>query len=826
MASEAPIPSSQYLHERLQERRARKSRPKRTRQTDFGPLRGRDDDIFLQEAELSRRAATRMFDSSPAPSASFAASDSRMMDRRRTMGVKDVGEHMDRLAKENFALKLEIDHRRDHAAKLQERMETMEARVARAETLEDEHSELLLINSQLVEELEKRDRAVEEAMDIICDLEDRLTELEDRPSQTRPSTAQADSGYAGTETQELASPLSPPDVAAKAPKALRGARHPPPSAAVANAKLFHAMNSGPTPVRPRREPAVLSRQRPTTNALRSVYLETTQGLHSVQSFNSLLSKRTAAVVDEEASIASPRLSALSESSFSSFYSPLKAGPPGRQVPRGIGEDELEPRCDPPHLRQDSIKRVSRWMEDHGGSGDSPLKSGPLSPSPLPRQPLDDAISSPSPFIHAAPSRPRDDVSTVSAGASRPRFDSASVVLSGKQALPLGGGQIDRPASTTPRGDQAQLLPNGQDGTGGTRTLRRSPTIPNDRRVVEPTPASAKNPHIGSGPRRHRSSIELHHSLPRFPPARNDNAVVTEESDADDMDDDTRSDMVHDWSRKYDGFPDGNSILLGTPSRFLKHARPRNAAPPHHLPHQHRRQSSSDPTLSPDGPANAVGSPTFLGPISAAVDRSISASVAAAAAARAPSPHSSTRTVVAPATSTPLSPTRSLTSRTHRFFRRLSSSAGTRDRDRDAASSAATLADHDPHPPPPALPTLTRTPSSAYITPASSKESRRPASAHRSATAPVAIASSAAPDAPCARTRARAPAPPPFADTRRGKAGGSMNHDHGRGFFRASSGRSVKSASAPSDDAGRTRRGGAAARGEGALAPASGRRGWR
>ena len=55
----------------------------------------------------------------------------------------------------------------------------MREQVEWAERMKEEHTELLRINSQLVEELEKRDKAIEEAMDIICDLEDRNGELEE-----------------------------------------------------------------------------------------------------------------------------------------------------------------------------------------------------------------------------------------------------------------------------------------------------------------------------------------------------------------------------------------------------------------------------------------------------------------------------------------------------------------------------------------------------------------------------------------------------------------------------------------------------------------------
>ncbi|KAK1018785.1 hypothetical protein LTR33_019373, partial [Friedmanniomyces endolithicus] len=55
-------------------------------------------------------------------------------------------------------------------------------------------------------------------MDIICEheekiqyLEEKMLDMEERRSHTRPSTANADSGYAGTEANERAPPSSPPE---------------------------------------------------------------------------------------------------------------------------------------------------------------------------------------------------------------------------------------------------------------------------------------------------------------------------------------------------------------------------------------------------------------------------------------------------------------------------------------------------------------------------------------------------------------------------------------------------------------------------------------
>src|ERR1700761_8432364 len=84
------LPASQFLQVKLQERRARQiPRPKRVRQSDIGPNTGRDDDIFLNEAEESRNAASRGFESSPlAPMPRKDVEGSGSNGRVRALGVK------------------------------------------------------------------------------------------------------------------------------------------------------------------------------------------------------------------------------------------------------------------------------------------------------------------------------------------------------------------------------------------------------------------------------------------------------------------------------------------------------------------------------------------------------------------------------------------------------------------------------------------------------------------------------------------------------------------------------------------------------------------
>ncbi|KAK3724775.1 hypothetical protein LTR37_000823 [Vermiconidia calcicola] len=755
------LPASQYLQDRLQERRAKNTRPKRARQSDFGPQRTRDDDIFLNEAEESRCSASRAFDSSPMSGMLQGDREgSASNTRRRALGARDLDEHMDRLAKQNFALKLELDHRRDHTAKLQDQIDDMRMQAERAEQLEQEHAELLRINSQLVEELEKRDRAVEEAMDIICELEDNITDMEERSSNTRPSTANADSGYAGTDTHEQAPPSSPPKATRMSKTPQVSSRQPPLPVSAAAGKLTNGIN-GQTPARPRREPNILSQKKPSTHALRSVYLEAAQSLHPVKSFNSLLTRQEGRIDEDEAVLDSPRLSVLSESSFPSIYSPKGQISPDRFAWEAEDDATMAPTYEPsPHLRQDSIKRVSQWMDDRDHNDETPSKSNKISP-PLPNAIEDERPSSPtkrnndtSSFPSIAKTLSRGSITSVrpSIGVGdgvsyiKPYSVRPNTRLSAKQPRPdsFAGAMFGEP-----------LLPPTPD-SASTRMLRKSrSSLANDgeRSLLDTTPAAIRGydvlePGTRSTPKQFRSSGELNGAHDSYITRGNGDVARNEDEDDDELD--ARSEAYFDLSPEYDGFPDGSSLIMGTPSRFLKHARtPQptmslNGTTKTDVARSPlaRRQSSSGASVSPRKPSlsRSETSPTMLPSFTKnAAARAPQSSTGSVTTPRSyHSGSSSNKTVVHPDEQT-----RAMSPEIARAESRLASNVASPPRPRVSPLPGRTLSqktqaffsrkntfqtDHLSEREKSPLPTLTSTPSSAYVHDAP-KEARRPGTGH-------------------------------------------------------------------------------------------------
>jgi hypothetical protein len=536
---------------------------------------GHDDDLFFAEGEDSRHAFARSYDSSPlAPMSRYGsdnvstgnsgATPSAGGRKRRTPGARELDEQMDRLIKENFDLKLELDHRRENQTKLHADIASMRVAVERAQRLEDEHEELMRINSLLVEELEKRDKAIQEAADIICELEEKVEDYEEsRATETRPSTAHADSGYAGTETQEQMPLSSPPEV-------IVNSRPPPqnPAAATSASSRLHNAVHQQTPAKQRREPSFMTSQKPSTDALRTVYLDAGKDLHPVKSFNSILSKR-ASTTSEDAMVddilTSPHLSALSESSFPSIY--------GRKgdTPEKYDWEDLPESTMPygsAHSRQDSISRVNQWIEDRDILAETPSRSNHVSPMvstvsmvsarQLSRKPAEISIQS---------------LSSAAASARSDLLDTPTLV----KPFPVLGGDRTKNAPRTP------LAPGFEDAmpptpeSVSTRMLR-SPqsSIVGERSLLDVTPAQVRS----LAPLQPRPSAAPNHAQPNS--ASTSNAILPNDEHstaraarkraaiddaASELDDEEY--RTHSDDLDFD-YPDGNSITNGTPSRFLKH----------------------------------------------------------------------------------------------------------------------------------------------------------------------------------------------------------------------------------------------------------------
>ncbi|POS85133.1 hypothetical protein EPUL_004452 [Erysiphe pulchra] len=199
------------------------------------------------------------------------------------MGVKQWEEQISTLHKQNYNLKLELFHRRDRQSKL-------EAQLEAAQKIIEQQSEYQEINNALLVELDRRDQAVDEAINLITSLEEQIELLKEENQRLRQGE---------DESKEFE---------AESYRSLSPHQNRPRRSSVSSKQISQ---SRPLP----RVPSFLSEQSEGTEALRSLYIKCPAP-----------SEQTLSKLDEEEdgtshdAIDSPRLSVLSGLSESSFVS--------------------------------------------------------------------------------------------------------------------------------------------------------------------------------------------------------------------------------------------------------------------------------------------------------------------------------------------------------------------------------------------------------------------------------------------------------------------------------------------------------------------------
>lgn len=272
-------------------------------------------------------------------------------------------QHISKINKQNFDLKLELFHRRQRNGEL-------EAKLEKTETLENDNQELQSINEDLLLELEKRDIAIQEAVDLICELEAKIEEMGAAESYFRqrgrtPELEQGNSVPASPlSTKSRSKDLGTPpqtnghnvDMEDQARLGLSSPRIGPPSPTPSNSS--------------RRVPSFLRDTKKSTNMLRSLYLNDASQTQGNPSSISLARPGSMFSGEEEDDdyidrqmLNSPRLSILSESGFSSIYGRPKerslspAQNLDAHVPQQSPKDNQSPR------NNQREERLQNWLEE-------------------------------------------------------------------------------------------------------------------------------------------------------------------------------------------------------------------------------------------------------------------------------------------------------------------------------------------------------------------------------------------------------------------------------------------------------------------------------
>lgn len=283
----------------------------------------------------------------------------------------DKAQYISKINKQNFDLKLEVFHRTQQMSALVkrlERMEELEEELKRMRELEDQVQELRNAeednqrlreaNDELHNELDKRDQAVTEAVELICKLEAKVEELGSGRRLSTPSTARPlTSDGSDIATPKIGATIDIPE-RTSSKRATMGS---PPS----------RVPSGPRNLE--RAPSFLQEEKKNTAALRALFAPIEAPSNSAMSV--LTKTESSHSMNGAAEAQSPRISALSEcSELNPYDSPSRpngldqldipiraASPPESSRSSGLAKAEEERNND----------RINRWMQPQEDI--SPLK---------------------------------------------------------------------------------------------------------------------------------------------------------------------------------------------------------------------------------------------------------------------------------------------------------------------------------------------------------------------------------------------------------------------------------------------------------------------
>lgn len=176
--------------------------------------------------------------------------------------------------------------------------------------LEGDNAELQSINEDLVKELELRDVAVKEAVDLICQLEAKVESMETQHAAATPTRRPRNSVPLASSPPRLS------DARSKSPPQSSNEDRPFPLTQRGLPQAYPDLSLPEPSKSARRAPSFLREDQPSTSALRSLYRTETNASHIS------LDRAGSPQKDQDPdtyTLNSPRLSMLSESSFMSVY---------------------------------------------------------------------------------------------------------------------------------------------------------------------------------------------------------------------------------------------------------------------------------------------------------------------------------------------------------------------------------------------------------------------------------------------------------------------------------------------------------------------------
>ncbi|MCJ1355512.1 MAG: hypothetical protein MMC33_005504 [Icmadophila ericetorum] len=462
-------PSSTLLQDLIREKKAQTQQQSRMYDSDSGNP-DRRDGLRSEQIAQGRRSSVV---------------NNRAVSGSKEMGVRETDEYIESLIKQNFDLKLELWQRRQRAEALEKKMERIEA-------VERMNEELLKTNQDLRNEIAKRDQAIQEAVVMICELEEKMTQLERVIIGTRPDFLQRGQSTVQSQASALASVPALSTSKTGFNNQMSSTMTTTPDLDTVEAEILQR-HTGSEPARKvaYRQPSFLRENQPSTSALRSLFTEdgalseklSSMTLHRPRSLFSGYDDEDPAERDPHLDLRSPALSVLSKSSFVSVYGKKELSSPHvhsddsqlTEILPGTSKDAPQRPTDP------RSARVRQWLDD---------RAAPPTPTAAPRTTNSDVIPSINQILQDT-SLPVHKLATKSAG-EQAILDHISAHQMEQQRKrsrsPAFGGPMfdDSPLPPTP--DTLYTYASQPVGTASTGS-RSKDYLPENRSAVTPDSTS-------------------------------------------------------------------------------------------------------------------------------------------------------------------------------------------------------------------------------------------------------------------------------------------------------------------------------------------------
>lgn len=388
MATSGANPTSSLLQDMLRQKKAQTQRVKKS----YDPTSAQTNELDNRDIQSSPIPSMSARERSGTHSRRGSGISVRNVTMPKEMGFKEMEEHISRMSKQNFDLKLEVFHRR-------QRNEVLETKLGRLQELETDNEELQSINEELLLELEKRDVAIQEAVGLICELEAKNEELQ--------------MAVVGMDFAQSSTPIKEGnEVMASSLSTISGMERGDPPFRIDNdlptdlqAPPEHSLSAPDTLSPPklrlaRRLPSFIQDTKKSTNVLRSMYSnDGNASFVSLARPPSLFSGDDDDDYTDRQMTNSPRLSILSESGFSSIYGGRKDHMFGETDENDEVTQPSLPKTSsspPPQRDNQRESRLHKWLDERN-----------MSRTPSPKATPNDKISSIDEVLSEAPTSPQD-----------------------------------------------------------------------------------------------------------------------------------------------------------------------------------------------------------------------------------------------------------------------------------------------------------------------------------------------------------------------------------------------------------------------------------